>query len=112
MIDAILRMLRRVWSKIKSFFTRLFLFGIHVTQYFKDIWYRVQMEQNHEDLIAVAIKNNDFATTDIGLGGITNVVYDTKSNEILEQYSQHTECQELDQVTKNQFQGKQVLILK
>lgn len=110
--------LKRVWDWIKKTFVRFFNFLRNLSSFFKGNYHEVKRKHPRTKPIALKIENDikagNYNMVDLGLNSdtaIVNTYYDEATGEILENYTEVVETEQLDQQTIDAFGDQDMLVL-
>lgn len=108
MFDAIVELLKEVWSFIKKIFLRLVSFVKNIVSFFRDPS-RMGKLQADKDKIAVSIKEN----LDNGEYRVVNCLYDKSTNAIVEPEEDALvmNAEDLDAETSRAFGDKNMIVV-
>ncbi|WP_104695945.1 hypothetical protein [Helicobacter salomonis] len=107
MIEDIHALFEKLWDFITHIITKILNFFKHIVEWFQDP-YRLQKLENDRHLVAVAIKEN----LRTGRYRVIDCLYNKQTGDVVDQQARGVESEELDRETKNQFGGRNMIILK
>lgn len=118
MLNEILDFIVEVWERLKKIFRAIFNFFNDLKNWFvskiKTVIQRHPKVKPISLRIKKALETGKYSTLDIGLSreeAIVNTFYDTETEEILEEYTEVVETNQLDSETIKAFGDEDILIL-
>lgn len=112
--------LKRVWDKLKKVFVAIVNFIKDIGNWFKKKYNElVKKKPNLDPVLArfkKEIESGNYGTIDIGIKSksketLVKTFYDNDTGEILEDYTEVVETEQLDQQTIDAFGGNDILVL-
>ena len=118
MWNSILKMLSSIWKFLKKVYTAVVNFIKHLVSWFKNK-YR-QVIKKHPNVKPIALKiekelaSGNYNEVDLGMTTdvIVNTFYDESTGEILEDFTEVIEYENLDRETQERFGEKDMLVIK
>lgn len=109
MFDAIVELLKEVWSFIKKIVLRLVSFVKNIVRFFQDPS-RIEKLQADKNKIAVSIKEN----LDSGEYRVVNCLYDKSTNELVapEEDAVVMNAEDIDAEASRMFGDKDMIVVK
>ena len=109
MLESIKKLLAAVWELIKKIIVAIISFIGHIVSFFRDPSRLGKLQANH-NRIAVAIKEK----LESGDYQVVNCLYDKQTSELVtpEKDSEVITSANLDEETKKQFNGKEMVVLR
>ncbi len=120
MFKEILNFLKEIWGKLKKISVAIVDFVKNISNWFKVKYNEVIKKKPNVDLVLVRIKeeveSGNYSTMDLGIKSkpkqtLVKTFYDKDTGEILGDYTEVMEAEQLDQQTINAFGGKDILVL-
>lgn len=119
MFESLVKFLAKVWEKLKKIWVAIVSFVTHIADWFKKKYQEVIQKRPNVGPIVLMIQegleSGNYSLYDMGLKGenaIVKTFYDADTQEILEEYTEVIESDELDDDTINAFGDKNMLVLK